>query len=89
MIREVKKTLAYWLVELYKDCSRQAKEYFCNLIMNKIVEENDNILEYCLILYEVGKQYNNSLDYLVKNNIVGRYIENIIRKDPRLFVDKL
>lgn len=57
--------------------------------MNKIVEENDNILEYCLILYEVGKQSNKTLDYLVKSNIVGRYVENIIRKDPRLFVEKL
>lgn len=57
--------------------------------MNKIVEENDNILEYCLILYEIGKQNSKTLDYLVKNNIVGRYVENIIRKDPRLFVDKL
>lgn len=29
------------------------------------------------------------MEYLIKNGIVGRYIENVVRKNPRVFVDKL
>jgi hypothetical protein len=42
-----------------------------------------------LILFEIGKKCPRSLDYLAKNNIVGRFIENIVRKEPRVFVQKL
>jgi hypothetical protein len=29
------------------------------------------------------------LDYMAGNGIVGRFIENIVRKEPRVFVQKL
>ena len=29
------------------------------------------------------------MDYILKNGVVGRYIENVVRKSPRVFVEKL
>lgn len=65
MVREVKKVLAYWLTHLYKDCTPETQRYFCNLILNKIVEDNENTLEYCLLLYEIARGNPKSLDYLI------------------------
>jgi hypothetical protein len=51
LIREVKKVLAHWLADLYRDCSRDCQDLFCNLLLNRITEDNENILECCLILH--------------------------------------
>jgi len=85
MIREVKKVLAHWLADLYRDCSRDCQDLFCNLLLNRITEDNENILECCLILHEIASTSARTLDYLVSRNVVGRFIENIVRKEPRLF----
>ena len=45
--------------------------------------------EYCLIFFEISKEDERSLDYLVKRGVVGRFIENVVRKQPRAFVEKL
>ena len=41
------------------------------------------------MLFECGRRDTRILDILVKKGVVGRYIENIVRKSPRVFVDKL
>jgi hypothetical protein len=55
------------------------------LLLNRITEDNENILECCLILHEIASTSARTLDYLVSRNVVGRFIENIVRKEPRLF----
>jgi hypothetical protein len=89
LIREVKKVVAHWLADLYPHCNRQCQDYFCNLLLNRITEDNENMLEPCLILHELASNSPRTLDYLVSQNVVGRLIENIVRKEPRLFTEKL
>jgi len=41
------------------------------------------------MLHEISSQHQLSMDYLLKNGVVGRFIENVVRKNPRIFVEKL
>jgi hypothetical protein len=77
------------LVDCYPCCSRDAQELFLNLILNKLTEDNENVLEYCLIFFEISKASLKTLDYLVGKGLIGRFFENMVRKDPRVFVEKL
>ena len=70
-------------------CHKECQEYFCNMILNRITEENDNTMECCLMLYELARKNPKILDYLVSKGMVGRFVENTVRKSPRVFVEKL
>ena len=77
------------MVDLYQQVSSMSQEYFCNILLTKITEDNENYQEYCLILYELARTSPRSLEYIVDKGVIGRYLENIVRKNPRVFVDKL
>ena len=46
-------------------------------------------MECCLMIFEMSKKSSKVLDYFVGKGVIGRMIENIVRKSPRVFVDKL
>ena len=41
------------------------------------------------MIFEMSKRSSKVLDYFVGKGVIGRMIENIVRKSPRVFVDKL
>ena len=41
------------------------------------------------MMYELARKNPKMLDYLVSKGMVGRFVENTVRKSPRVFVEKL
>lgn len=89
IIREIKKLLAFWLADLYIHCAPRTQQMFCNAILTQLTNDHENSLEYCIILHQVAKNHPESLDYLARQAVVGRLLENMGKKDDKVYVDKL
>jgi hypothetical protein len=78
--RDTRKTLAFWMVGLYKISSAETRRNFINALVNRVTSRMENNIEVSLLLYEIAHGDKEMLGYLIKNNILGRMIPNITKE---------
>ena len=77
--KETRKTLSYWLLGLYKLAGTQSKVNFAHFLINKLTAKGENFLDVCLLIHEMCLSDKEMLTMMVKQQIVGRLMANIVK----------